>query len=182
MTTEPDPEDSEPADSTLRKVRRSDKKPAVVWACRATIMAMLALVVVAGTGLLGVHSSQVTSEADGYSLVVSYAATARAGLDVPFRVEVTHEEGFSDDITLRISARYFDIFETQGFHPEPAEEVSAGDMIELTFDPPTEGSEFAVDYDAYIQPSSQIGEDGRVELVIGDEPITAADFHTILLP
>ena len=145
-------------------------------------MAMVGLVIVAATGLLGVHSTQVTSEADGYSLVVTYPATARAGLDVPFRVEVTHAEGFSDDITLRISARYFDIFETQGFHPEPAEEVSAGDMIELTFDPPTDGSVFAVDYDAYIQPSSQVGEDCRVELVIGDEHITDVEFHTTLFP
>ena len=30
-------------------------------------------------------------------------------------------------ITLQINARYFDIFETQGFHPEPAEEASAGE-------------------------------------------------------
>jgi len=172
-----------PADSTLRGLRRSDKKPAVVWARRLTVLGMLGLVVVAGLGLLGVKSAQVSSAAAGYTLTVTYAATARAGLDVPFRVEVTRDEPFSDaDITLRINARYFDIFETQGFHPEPAEEASAGEMIELTFDPPSEGKQFAVDYDAYIQPASQLGADGLVELVIGDEFITAVDFRTTLIP
>jgi hypothetical protein len=39
-----------------------------------------------------------------------------------------------------------------------------------------------VDYDAYIQPSSQLGSDGHVDLAIGDEQITAVDFHTMLWP
>ena len=39
-----------------------------------------------------------------------------------------------------------------------------------------------MDYDAYIQPSAQVGTGGRVELIIADRPVTAVDFHTSLLP
>ena len=126
-----------------------------------------------------------SSSSSGYTLSVTYATVARAGLDVPFRIEVTADDGFdagSPDITLAINAEYFRIFETQGFFPEPSGSVSTGDAVELTFDPPPSGPTFVVDYDAYIQPASQIGSDGRVELILDDTPITAVQFHTRLLP
>jgi hypothetical protein len=171
-----------PADSTLRGVRRSEKSGPALWGRRAAVVLMAVVVGAAGLGFLGVRSTEVSSSADGYTLTVTYAAVARAGLDVPFHVEVSNADGLTQDITLRINARYFDIFETQGFHPEPSEETSEGDVIALTFDPPDGGPLFALDYDAYIQPSSQFGSDGRVEMAVGEQTITAVDFHTMLWP
>lgn len=171
-----------PADSTLRGVRWSEKSGPALWGRRAAVVLMVVVVAAAGLGLLGVRSAEVASSSGGYTLTVTYASVARAGLDVPFHVEVSNPDGIDQDVTLRINARYFDIFETQGFHPEPSGETSEGDVIALTFDPPDGGTLFALDYDAYIQPSSQFGSDGRVELAVGDETITAVDFHTMLWP
>jgi len=149
---------------------------------RAATAALVAIVAAAATGLLGVHTSTAASTAGGYTLSVTYASVARAGLDVPFRIQVDADDGFSDDITLAIDAGYFGLFETQGFLPEPAETASVADTVRLTFDPPPEGDTFVVSYDAYIQPSSQRGASVRVELIIGDQAITAVDISTTLLP
>ena len=65
-----------------------------------------------------------TSEgaADGWTLSLEHAAVARAGLDVPFTATVTHDGGFEKTITLAVTGDYFDIYETQGFNPEPQQD------------------------------------------------------------
>lgn len=148
----------------------------------AVIALMVAVVTVAATGLLGVHSQQVTATAGGYTLNVEYAGVARAGLDVPLRIEVRSERGFGKEITLAVNRRYFAIFETQGFHPEPSASTSQGDDVLLTFDSPPDGGPFIVDYDAYIQPASQQGSPGRISLMRGPDRLVTVDFETFLFP
>ena len=65
-----------------------------------------------------------------------YAATARAGLDVPFTATVRHEGGLGKEVTLAVTADYLDIFETQGFTPEPSSTSAMADTLYLTFDAP----------------------------------------------
>jgi hypothetical protein len=175
-------ESQRPTDSTTVGVRASERHWSAAWMRRAATAVLVAIVAAAGAGMLGVRTSTATSVADGYSLSVTYAAVARAGLDVPFRIQVDAADGFSEDITLAIDAGYFGLFETQGFLPEPAESVSVGDVVRLTFDPPPQGLTFVVNYDAYIQPSSQRGASARVELIIDDEPTATVDITTTLLP
>jgi hypothetical protein len=50
-----------------------------------------------------------------------------------------------------------------------------------TFDPPP-GDELAVDFDAYIQPSSQIGASGEVAVLDGAPPVVTVPFRTWLVP
>ena len=64
---------------------------------------------------------------------VTYAAVARAGLDVPLEVMVRHPGGFAEELVLGITADYLDIFETQGFTPDPTEATRDGDTLYLTF-------------------------------------------------
>jgi hypothetical protein len=81
---------------------------------------VLLLVVVAdAVGLLGVHTSTVTTSAAGHGLTLSYPHVARAGLDTRWQVQVRHAGGFSKPITLVVTGAYFNIYEEQGWRPVP---------------------------------------------------------------
>jgi hypothetical protein len=152
---------------------------------RRAVLGLLAVVVAAGAvGALGVHTgSAEASSPDGWRLKVWYPHIARAGLDVNFRVQVHHDGGFgSDDITLALSRRYFDIFETQGFHPDADKATSDGRYIYLSFSPPDAGDDFTVDYDAYIQPASQVGRHAELSLMDHQNKRLTVNFHTWLVP
>jgi hypothetical protein len=155
--------------------------PVAVWLRRFALFLVVALVLAALAGLLGVHTSEVTAEQNGYRLTVRYPATARAGLDTRWQVVVSRTGGFDDDITLALSGNYLDMFETQGFHPEPAESTRDSDTLFLTFTAP-DSDTLVVDYDAYIQPSSQRGHRTRVAVVEGTTPVIWVDIRTRLFP
>lgn len=153
-----------------------------VWG-RRVVRGGLALLVLAGlTGFLGVHTTTAHAAGDGYGLSLRYATIARAGLDVPWEVTVTHDGGFGDTITLAVTGDYFDIYETQGFTPDASKAVRNGSTLYLTFDAPGDDT-FVVSYDAYIQPSSQQGRSGTLGVVDPDgRTVTQLDFRTRLLP
>lgn len=168
--------------STLEGVETRPEGRHGLWSRRVFLVA-LALFVGAGLlGLLGVRTTTTTASSEGYTLSLEHATIARAGLDVPFAVELTHPGGFDESIVLAVTGDYFDIYETQGFAPEPSRQVRDADMLYLTFDAP-KGDVFRFSYDAYIQPSSQRGRSGEVSLLTssGEERITIP-FRTRLLP
>ena len=158
--------------------------PIALWIRRGMLTAM-ALVVAAGlAGLLGVHTSSVSSRSNGYDLTLHYPAVARAGLDTEWQVTVTHPGGFGKQLTLAVSGDYFNIFETQGFHPNPSQETRDGQNLYLTFTAPP-GGVFVLDFDTYIQPSSQKGSTATVSVVKNSSFTTAvASVHieTRLMP
>jgi hypothetical protein len=167
--------------STRTGIDRSEGRSAV-WGRRVVMGALVVLVLAGLTGYLGVHTTSATAEGDGYRLTLRYASVARAGLDVPWQVTVTSASGFGDTVTLAVTGDYFDIYETQGFLPDPDKAVRNGDTLYLTFAAPA-GDTFVVSYDAYIQPSSQIGRDGTVGVLTSDgRTVAALDFRTRLLP
>jgi hypothetical protein len=155
--------------------------PVAMWARRGMLAAM-ALVVIAGLlSWLGVHTSSATAEGNGYRMTLHYPSVARAGLDTPWQVTVTHRGGFGKLLTIAVTGDYFNIFETQGFHPQPADETRDGHNLYLTFTAPP-GDTFVVDFDAYIQPSSQRGDSATVAVVKDGTTMVSLDYHTRLMP
>ncbi len=148
---------------------------------RLVLGLLLVVVLLAAAGMLGVRTSSVSASRDGYTMTVTYAWVARAGLDVPWRVTVEHAGGFDEDVVIAVSARYFDIFETQGFHPNPDMETGDGDLVYLTFTAPP-GPTFSADFDAYIQPSSQLRESADVVQMIDERPLLSVSYTTWLVP
>ncbi len=147
------------------------------------MLVLVAILVLAGaTTLLGVRTSSASTSDAEYSLQVRYPQIARAGLDVVWQVRVEHAGGFKEPITIAVNASYFDIFETQGFHPEPSKTTRDGSLMYLEFDPPPSGEVFLVDYDAYIQGSSQLGRRGEVHLMDGDQKRLTVTYRTWLAP
>jgi hypothetical protein len=172
------------AGSTLSDVRAAEAaRRGRPW--RVAAVGVLSVVVALGAvGALGVRSREASATAGGYQLSLTYPWVARAGLDVPWRVTVRRPGGFSGtkSITLAVTADYFDIFETQGFHPEPTAETRDAHRLYLTFALPKSGEVFVADFDTYVQPSAQIGRRARVAVVEGSAERVGLTFRTWLLP
>lgn len=167
--------------STLENVRGQDAEPrSVAW--RRVGTGVLAVIVAAGLlGLLGDRTAVRTATGDGYTMTLTYPASARTGLDRPWELEVTSESGFGAEITVAVTADYFDFYEHQGIAPEPAEETRDGEFLYWTFTAP-QGATFRMSVDHYVQPASQVGGSGTVALVVDGEQVAPIDFTTVLFP
>jgi hypothetical protein len=155
--------------------------PVALWLRRGMLGAMVLVVAADLLSLLGVRTDSVSATGNGYDLTVHYPALARAGLDTPWQVTVTHPGGFGKELTLGVTGDYFNIFETQGFHPNPSDETRDGTTLYLTFTAP-KGDTFVVDFDAYIQPASQQGRAATVSVVDQGAAMVSVDLETRLLP
>lgn len=182
---------TEDGDSTLTAVRVGPRSPTALWLRRSATAILVALVVAGGAGLFGVRSdtrlTTVTGGDGTWSLTVTYAATARAGWDVPLSIRVTAPGPLAQrPVTLSIDRAYLDLFETQGWNPDPSSATGDGDRVELEFDTPADSDVFQADFDAYIQPAAQLGASSRIALLIPvdgeDEEVAAVDITTTLLP
>jgi hypothetical protein len=153
-----------------------------LWVRRGFLV-VLALVLVSGlAGQLGARTSTTAAEADGWALELEYASVARPGLDVPFTATVTREGGFGQQVTLALTGTYLDIYETQGFNPEPDATSRDGDLLYLTFEAPPDGDTFVVTYDAYIQPAAQSGDGGELSVVDQGRAVVTVGFETRVWP
>lgn len=167
--------------STLEDVATSEPRDAALWIRRGFLLLLATFLAVGLSGELGVRTTTTSATGGGYDLSVRHAAVARAGLDVPWQVTVRSPGGFDKTLVLAVTGNYFDIFETQGFTPEPAAWTRDGTTVYLTFDTP-DADTFRLDYDAYIQPASQRGQDGTVSVVVGGVPVVTVEFETKLWP
>jgi hypothetical protein len=168
-------------ESTIQGLETPTQGVLAAWSRRAFLAVLLVFVLAGLAGFLGVRTATERDEGAGYTLDLRYAATARSGLDVPWQVTVTREGGFDKELTLTVTGDYFDIYETQGFTPEPTESTRSEDTLYLTFTAP-EGDTFMVAYDAYIQPASQVGADGTLSVLEDGRPVASVDFDTMLWP
>jgi len=98
-----------------------------------------------------------------YALTLTYPKVARAGLDVPRDLTVRKPGSSSEPVVIVVESDCFDIFETQGWTPEPSAETSDASRTYMTVDPPR-GDTLTLGFDTYIQPSSQLGHSGSVSV------------------
>jgi hypothetical protein len=148
---------------------------------RMSIGALTLLVVAGALGAFGERDATVQATGDGYTLQVRYGAVSRAGLDTPLVVTVTHPGGFRGPVTLATSTRYLDLFESQGFTPEPASETTGDRFVYQQFDPPP-GDRLRVSFDAYIQLAAQLGRGAVTALIVDGREVARVRYRTWLLP
>ncbi|MCW2784392.1 MAG: hypothetical protein JWP74_909 [Marmoricola sp.] len=162
-----------------------DGSPAIALLVRRLVLVLILVAVILDLGgVLGEHTGSVSRTSGGYTLTLEYPSTGRAGLDARWRVHLSHPGGFGKELTLAVTGDYFDIFESQGFFPEPSAETRDGKVLYMTFDAPT-GNTFELDYDAYIQPASQQGHQGHLALLRagdGSPEVVGLDYTTRLVP
>jgi hypothetical protein len=169
-------------ETSIEGLEKPSQGVLAAWSRRGVLAVVLGLVLAGGIGVLGVRTGQTSASGSGWSLELRYATTARAGLDVPWEVTVRHRGGFDGPVELAVTGAYLDIYETQGFHPEPSEGSRDGDTLYLTFEPPDSGDTLVIAYDAYIQPASQLGRSGSVSVVDHGQRLATVDFRTRLMP
>lgn len=168
-------------DSTLDGLQDTTGEASHRWGSRVALAAILAVVVAGATSFLGVRTETATASGSGYTMSLDYPRIARAGLDVTWTLTVTRAGGFGKDLTLAMSASQFDIYEHQALYPEPDSETRNGDDLILTFLAP-QGDTFKLSFDAYVQPSSQVGRDASIAVVDGGGKVATLTYSTWLAP
>ncbi|MCW2615368.1 MAG: hypothetical protein JWN08_2362 [Frankiales bacterium] len=148
-------------------------------------LVLLALFVLAGAaGLLGTRTVEAEGSGGGYDVTVTHPSVSRSGHAVKLEVQVRREAGFdpSEPVRLRFLSSYFDLFDENGFTPQPDAETSDDRFTYDDFLPPR-GDVLTVSVDTRVEPARNTGERGEVAVV--DEQgrvLVAVPFRTWLAP
>ena len=133
------------------------------------------------TSAYGVSSAVVEVSSAGRTLRVRYPEVTRPALASPFDITVVDPDGFDEPVRLRLNRDFFQLWDENGWYPEPSSERSQGEWIEIEFDPPS-GDELRVSFDARIEPAVQSGRAGEVALMDGTEAVVTARFDVAVRP
>jgi hypothetical protein len=176
VATRPDLDTTQDATTDVRRVRTATFG-------RRVFVALLVLFLALGlAGLLGVKSATRTATTARGSVEVHYALITRPGLTTPLELDVRAGGGFSDDVTLSLSAAYLDAFAIDTVSPQPSSETTAGSSVLWTFDQPP-GETLAVRIGGQIDADANMGRrHAEVAAFVNGAPIAKVTFTTLVLP
>jgi hypothetical protein len=164
-----------PDDTDLLRVRRAR-------ILRRLFMGALYVFLAVGlTGWFGVRSRTTTADGGGYELTVTYGQVSRGGLATPWSFEVHRPGGFDGPITISTTSSYLDLFDENGFDPEPSSERATPDTVIWEFEPP-DGDTLGVSLDARLEPGVQWGRSGETSVLVDGKPVVTAKYKTWVLP
>jgi len=164
-----------PEESDLLRSRRAR-------AGRRLFMTLLVAFLAYGmTGGLGVQTRSTTAEGGGYRLTVSYGQVSRPGLATPWSIEIHHPGGFEGPVTVSTTTKYLDMFDENGFDPEPSSATADPEEVIWEFEPP-DGDTLAVSLDARIEPGAQWGRTGKTSVLVDGKPVVTATYKTWVMP
>ncbi len=145
------------------------------------MVVLFAVVALGLSGLLGVRSRMTTVAGGGYELTVTYAQVSRPGLATPWSLEIHHAGGFDGPVTVSTKSSYLDLFDENGFDPDPSTTTATPDAVIWEFDPP-EGDTLGVSFDARIEPGAQWGRTGETSVLVDGKPVVTATYKTWVMP
>lgn len=148
---------------------------------RGFMVVLLAVVVLGLSGLLGVRSRVTTAAGGGYELTVTYAQVSRPGLASPWSLEIHHAGGFDGPVTVSTKSSYLDLFDENGFDPDPSSTTATPDAVIWEFEPP-DGDTLGVSFDARIEPGAQWGRTGETSVLVDGKPVVTAKYKTWVMP
>ena len=145
-------------------------------------MIVLAGVIALGlSGWLGVHTSTTTARSGGYELTVTFGRVSRPGLATPWSLEIRHRGGFDGPVTVSTNSKYLDLFDENGFDPQPSRSSATPDEVVWEFAPP-DGDILGVSLDGRIEPGAQWGRTGETSVLVDGKPVVTARYKTWVLP
>jgi hypothetical protein len=148
---------------------------------RLFMAALVAFLAFGLTGGLGVRTRTTTVRSGGYELTVTYGQVSRAGLATPWSLEIRHPGGFDGPVTVSTNTRYLDLFDENGFDPEPSKATATPDAVIWEFDEP-DGDTLGVSLDARVEPGAQWGRTGETSVLVDGKPVVTAKYKTWVLP
>ena len=157
---------------------KSTKSP---WGRRVGTLILALFIVSGASGFLGDSTETKTSQQAGFTLELEYPQRTRSGLDVPWELQISSEDPLPAEITIAVTADYFNIFEHQGLDPEAISQTADPHMEYWTFKTPG-GNTLSISIDHYVEPGVMRGASGTVGLYIAEELIAPIDFTTHMLP
>ncbi len=176
VTVDGDPVSSStaPGDDGLAASRRSRR-----WR-RLTITLLGLFVLAALTQQLGVRTDTVSGNSGDLSVTITYADRGRGALAASYKIDVERPGGFDGEIEVRTTQTYLEIFDDNGFEPDPDTTTTEGGYVVWTFDPPP-GSELNIILDARIEPGV-FGRERGTTTVSADGEVVTLDYTTWVAP
>jgi hypothetical protein len=153
-----------------------------VW--RRVFMLLLALhLLLALLFVYGPKTREVSASGAGYELTVRYASRSRPGLAAPWSVEIRRDGAFRNQpITVSTTSSYFDLFDENGFDPDPISTRTEDDDLVWEFEPP-KGDTLEISFDARIEPAVQLAwKDATTAVLVDDKPVVSATYRTFVMP
>jgi hypothetical protein len=139
---------------------------------RRASLGILTLFVALGLfGFLGVRSSTASATSGPLRVSLDHAVIARPALAVPYRLTITRDGGFDQQIRVTIDSDYLASFDANGSEPEPESSSTDGEHTIWEFEPP-DGTVFTVWLDTRIEPAVQWRVDGSTTVTHGEETVT----------
>jgi hypothetical protein len=148
---------------------------------RIFLTLLFALLALGLSGMLGVKSRTTTAQGGGYELKLTYGQVSRPGLATPWSLEIRHPGGFDGPVTVASSNAYLDMFDENGFDPQPSKVTQTPDEIIWEFEPPP-GDTLGVSFDARVNPGVQWGRSGTTSVLVDGQPAVTARYKTWVLP
>jgi hypothetical protein len=164
-----------PEEADLTRARRAR-------AVRRVFLILLAAFIALGaSGRLGVRTRTVVARGGGYEVSVTYGQMSRPGLPTPWSFLVRRPGGFDGPVTVATTHKYLDMFDENGFDPEPTSSTMTEKYILWEFEPPP-GDTLAVSLDARIEPGVQWGRSGETAVVENGQQVVVARYKTWIMP
>lgn len=148
---------------------------------RLGIALLLTFLLLGVVGAFGVRVATASATGGGYELTVTYAAVSRPALATPWSVEVRHRGGFNGPITIATTNDYFDLFDENGFDPDPTRVTATPESIVWEFEPPP-GDTLMVSLDARLEPRIQWGRSATTSVLMDGKPVVAVSYRTRVMP
>jgi hypothetical protein len=148
---------------------------------RVFLTLLAAFIALGATGRFGVRSATVTARGGGYELTVTYGQVTRPGLPTPWSFVVRHPGGFDGPVTVATDNEYLDMFDENGFDPQPSSSTATEKYLIWEFEPPP-GDTLSVSLDARLEPSVHWGRSGETVVLEEGKPVVSARYHTRVMP
>jgi hypothetical protein len=142
---------------------------------------LLAFLAVGLSGFLGVKTRTTTASGGGYELTVTYGQITRGGLATPWSFEIRRPGGFDGPVTVATKTSYLDMFDENGFDPEPSTMTATADEVIWEFEPP-DGDTLGVSLDARLEPGVHWGREGETSVMVDGEKVVTARYTTWVMP
>jgi len=163
-----------PSDDGLAASRRSRR-----W--RRGIITVLCLFVLAAlTQQLGMRTDTVQGTSGDLAVSIRYADRARGALASAFSIDIERRDGFVDQIEVRTTQSYLEIFDDNGIEPEPESTTTDGGYVIWTFDPPP-GDTLHIILDVRMEPGV-FGRERGTTTVSADGDAVTLDYTTWVAP